>query len=599
MQQPAGGSVVDDNGSGPHSLEETSVAGETFEAGPSSRLEPKQGTSNVYYVVTDDFDAEHANSSSRRMGLFRRLKFGSKNQRESTEASPIGDNSNQDLSKNHKQKQGKVGFFGRLRSKKSKSKPLLNDAPATPKAQAYVPSMLTPITSPYSDNVTPSGLNTFNATENSNDIDTKMLLSLPPKMQSSDNSISSISIFASKGQDNASFTDVTHATDSDISPSNSPSRFSQELTPLIICNVVDDGSMSKIEETDASSGKDDGNECQDESKALSVLQEPIQKLGEIISTDESKEATSAVTTPDIVSSAEAEFVSPLVVENGDEFEMEYAGVQTTEMLWQEKNGSTSTTVPETPIEESGQTRPTNELLFLKVDSKESEEDESVVADETEKVNNVNSESSAPVDGSAATTSEPQPREKRTMVNRLMSLRNNNCERSQDTRSSNKNPETPPIISAIVSEEEIATMSDYDKLSPQYVVESHPDRKDYDKSSKPIALAKLMMMKTKRGDKSSADNNPSLASDTDVEDGTIQQDESIIDHDDDDRSESSFTFLSNDSTYFSEASNAGGCGLRGVNLQDLNEAVEDVREGVMDMVAAVRSTPIKQGSRRGY
>ena len=622
MLQPEGDRGVNDNGSEPYSAEETSIAGETFEAGPSSGLDLEERTSNAYYVVTDEYgDAEHAKALSGRKGLFRMvrltgMKLGGKKKRNSTEASPIGDNSNQEIGKNVKQKSSKGGLFGRLIFNKNKSNHPLNDAPATPKAPAYVPSMLTPTTSPYSDNVTPSGLNAFNDNENSNDLSSNnVLLALPPKMLTSSNSISSMSIFASKGQDNASFTDVTHASDSDISPSNSPTRVNQELTPLIICNVVDDSSMSKVEEEDDSIVEEgDGNECDDEAKTLDVLQVVtseglIQNQGIMTDTNESKEAPSAMSKLDLTPSEKIEFVGPLVVENGDEFEMEYAGGQTTETVLEGKSQSTSTTFPEMPsIQQSRQIpRPTDEPLFLKVDSKESNEEESVAADENGQVNNVNSVASASVGRSATTSSETRPQaqkmEKRTMVKRLMSLRNNNCERSQGTRSSAEHPQTPQTKSTIVSEEEIATIQDYERLSPQYVIESQPKRDDNDGDSfaesprKPIELAKMMLIKTKQGHKNSTSIDASLASDTGLEDGTVPHEESIIDNDGD-RSESSFTFLSNDSTYFSEASDAGGCGIRRVLLQDLNDAVEDVREGVMDMVAAVRSTPIKkQGSER--
>jgi hypothetical protein len=123
--------------------------------------------------------------------------------------------------------------------------------------------------------------------------------------------------------------------------------------------------------------------------------------------------------------------------------------------------------------------------------------------------------------------------------------------------------------------------------------------DMNETSQPIELSKLMLMKTEGGASNTTSfddtvfNGVSLASGTYLEDGTIQ-DESIIDYDDndDDQSESSLTLISYDSTYLSEGTE-GGCGIRQVLLHDLNDAVEDVREGVMDMVAAVRNNSPKE------
>jgi hypothetical protein len=117
------------------------------------------------------------------------------------------------------------------------------------------------------------------------------------------------------------------------------------------------------------------------------------------------------------------------------------------------------------------------------------------------------------------------------------------------------------------------------------------------SGQPVGLSKFMSMKTNQGAKNVTSfddtifNGVSLASDSACdEDGTVQE-PSIMDYDDG-RSESSLTFRSNDSTYLSDASDAG-CNIQRVLFDDLNDAVEDVREGVLDMVAAVRSTPVRR------
>ncbi|KAL7508025.1 hypothetical protein ACHAXN_009942 [Cyclotella atomus] len=587
----------------PDFADETSIAGETFEAGP--RLELKEGTiANSYYVVTDDFEQYHDKKRNKK-SIFQMARLSmSFGRKKKSEVLPNEINIHKMDGGNSKEKQKKSGLFGRFKSNKKHNDTTIA-APSTPKLSPYyVPSMLTPTSSPYTDNVTPSGLHTFK--------DTKYTSIEPPKMPST-NSHSS-SIFAK--QDDLSLTDLTHS-DSDTSPENSPS-LNMELMPMIVCNVVDD-SLSGVDEVNNEAEPVDGSNT-----VVNAHGDAGATVSDNGAVDGGALSEAASATEPSTSVNEAPFVNPLVLDNDTEIEMEYLESITSSEEVSKMNDPSKHVVAAPTKKKRPAPKPTNEPVFLDVDLTESGSVSTAVFDND----------AAPIKSTASQDTTDKKiiskdvREKQTVVERgfaFLSKRSNLEAQSPIIPNENVTP-----TGVIISEEEIATIQDYERLSPEHVIESQTERnaKVYNRgisirtksvvaeaqmrtkmpdtqndmspthsTSQTVELSKLMLMKTNQGVKNimsfddTVFNGVSLASDSACdEDGTVQ-DASIMDYEDE-RSESSLTFQSNDSTYLSDVSDAG-CNIRRVLIDDLNDAVEDVREGVMDMVAAVRSTPVRR------
>ena len=203
--------------------------------------------------------------------------------------------------------------------------------------------------------------------------------------------------------------------------------------------------------------------------------------------------------------------------------------------------------------------------------------------------------------------------------------NNPARTNLDTTDKSECDTTPDgtAIAAPEREDEDVTI-----LSPEYVIESQPERKSTNtnasynraisiRTKNAVAEAQMRSRVERRPSgrrsgrsakltywifgasrtndtNSSFDNTDSdaLSEDTtgtDLEDDTTARGDSLEDYDD--RTETSNTIVSSDSTYLTTATNAGGgCGIRGAVLfDDLNDAVVDVSEGVMDMVASMRKS----------
>lgn len=557
-----------------------SSAGETFEAGPSSGLQFKGGGAtggmyrdkNTYYVITDDYD-----KAFRRKGLFARFKRIAGRKRRERNNSNINKTSNKaiDLKTNNGQTVNKSGlFFGRRFNSKRNQSNANDDPPTTPIAPtSHVPSMLTPNTSPDSDNnVTPSGLDGFN--KNSNNITTRTAHNVPPEMPSSCTNneesevyASSMSIPENEEQDDfALHKDVMHSSDSSPdgdSPTNkSPIEANNpQVTSLVVGSVMDGESEKKI--------------------------------------DKQEQKTSSRHTRDDKVPAEDTtlFINPLVVEKDDEIEMEYvvAPCPPTEEGLLHLKGDTST-------------------LIVKIESMESRESVATLKEQSE------------TDASSS-NAKTEEIETKPNIKRGLAFQHFNTSARGSLGSAQKNKmDTPMNLTTIVAEE---GDEDVRILSPEYVIESQPEPElttynrgisiqtknavaeaqmrsrvqghpSADTSSRQAKLTNWLFGTSNTNHTSSFDNTDSVLSDsmtlqscTDLEDDTTIPEDSLADYDD--RTETSNTIVSSDSTYLTLATNTGGgCGIRrAVLLDDFNDAVVDVREGVMDMVASIRKSRERQ------
>eukprot|EP00956_Cyclotella_meneghiniana_P032218 scaffold87489_cov21-Cyclotella_meneghiniana.AAC.1 len=577
--------------------DETSDAGETFEAGPLSGLRFKQhdddnnGKNNAHYIVTDEYDG----TAFRKKSLFARInrlltgrKLSRRRDKNKTWNKVIDENNKTDKKE---QTANKADLRRRcFNSKKQQqsnnfdSVSVEND-PTTPTAvNTNVPSMLTPDTSPDSNdnNVTPYGLDGCfiggGTTAYYNNNDDGMTRGdgdyvSPPEMPSS--SISSSAIINEEANVNTSLTNgmTTHhasldntteegGNTADVSPNNTVNEQPHPLTTPVVVGSDIEKSVTRI--------------------SIDNKQRQL-------------ETVTRHTNDDKVT----------VDEKDDEIEVEYHGI----------------VLPPLPPCLSSE----ESLLHLQGDTNTF----TVQIESTSESKEMESVSSTTAAASAV--KERQSSESsnvaKTMTFHEFSSFNEKSEevkkfKSRGGRSHNKlgfaafqhfnNPartnigstdksecDTTPDITAIAAPER--EDEDVTILSPEYVIESQPERESTNtnasynraisiRTKNAVAEAQMRsrverhpsgMRRSGRSAKltywifgasrtndtnSSFDNTDSdaLSEDTtgtDLEDDTTARGDSLEDYDD--RTETSNTIVSSDSTYLTTATNAGGgCGIRG-------------------------------------
>eukprot|EP00956_Cyclotella_meneghiniana_P027174 scaffold60432_cov60-Cyclotella_meneghiniana.AAC.5 len=612
----------DDDNIGPNMIpsvhsDETSDAGETFEAGPLSGLQFKQHdddnngkNNNAHYIVTDEYDG----AAFRKKSLFARMnrlltgrKLRGRRDKNKTWNKVIDE---KDKTDKKEQTANKAGLRRRCFNSKKQQQQSNNinsvsveNDPTTPTAvNTNVPSMLTPDTSPDSNdnNVTPYGLDgcfiggttAYNNNNDGMDRGDGDYFS-PPEMPSS--SISSSAIINEEANVNTSLTNImtTHhaslgntteegGNTADASPNNTVNEQPHPPTTVVVGSDIEK-SLTRI----------DNNQRQLETVTRHTNDDKV-----------------------------------IIDEKDDEIEVEYHGI----------------VVPPPPpclsSEESilhlqGDTN----TFIVQIETLESKEMESVSS--TTAASALKERQSSETSNAAKTRNvhELSSSEKSEEVKKFKSRGgrshnklgfaafqhfNNPARTNLDTTEKSECDTTPDgtAIAATEREDEDVTI-----LSPEYVIESQPERESTNtnasynraisirtknavaeaqmrsrverrpsgrRSGRSAKLTYWIFGASRTNDTNSFDNTDSDAlsentTGTDLEDDTTARGDSLEDYDD--RTETSNTIVSSDSTYLTTATNAGGgCGIRGAVLfDDLNDAVVDVSEGVMDMVASMRKS----------
>lgn len=596
------------------SIAESSAARETIEAGPSSKRGLKCVKPNTYYVVVDDYKSNEDGGKSK-MALFQRARLartkivGKRNKKRGVKNAV---NDNEDTPK-------KISFFGRLKGKgKQNSKQSAKkDVLASPEAWVYLPSMLTPTSSPPPDvcNATPSGLNPINSVKLSN---------LPPKMPSAYDSISASMMWKTTGDDNASNTDVTHASDSSRgSPTNSPLRNNNNETDAVVASDKNDAASS------AENGDDDriGKGTLDSDEVVACVDG--EKSAEKAASNEGRKSESSMEgiKTEVLSKDEPlmkVFIDPLVSKNENEIEMEYLGVSLSVMIHEEGDNISPDPVPLSNVQESTYKSSVLSTEPVVLEDKSSKCDDPVSKVSSQKVEKSSSEKemsidiSTPNNGVSDKPDEAKNKEtqnecnqtKHTTPQRCLTLtlelccvgrlhnpaseneaatdkvgltkedvvestpaieakpyyEPNFCVRTKHANDEELKDTAQPQESKDVLSSESATKSVTGSAdgNEEETVEVDPSLKN---TSQPVKLSKLIAIQNKRCTKevinvTSFDDTlfdgVTLAG-TNVEEGT-----------------SSSTFISGDSTFHSENTElAEGCGL----IHDLNDVVEDFKRMV--------------------